>query len=105
MRRIALEANADDARLGIIVWKDTFNPAKIWITVLDSLDKPLLHLHTQADEALPWSTIDMDFTKLTRTAHRDRESRFVQTRLSVPGAGRPRPCGPRASGTTCATSR
>ena len=34
----------------------TFSPAKMWIAGLDALRKPLLHLHTQANVALPWQT-------------------------------------------------
>jgi L-arabinose isomerase len=56
----------------------------MWITALDSLDKPLLHLHTQANEALPWSTINMDFMNLNQAAHGDREFGYVQTRVGVP---------------------
>src|ERR687890_2800653 len=84
MRRVALEANADDSCVGVIAWMHTFSPAKMWITALDQLDKPLLHLHTQANEALPWATIDMDFMNLNQAAHGDREFGFVQTRLGVP---------------------
>src|SRR5919107_1400427 len=84
MRRVALDANADDSCVGVIAWMHTFSPGKMWITALDQLDKPLLHLHTQANEALPWSTIDMDFMNLNQAAHGDREFGFVQTRLGVP---------------------
>jgi L-arabinose isomerase len=83
MRRVALDANADDACVGVIAWMHTFSPAKMWITALDQLRKPLLHLHTQANEALPWATIDMDFMNLNQAAHGDREFGFVQTRLGV----------------------
>ena len=51
----------------------TFSPAKMWITGLDQLRKPLLHLHTQANQALPWAEIDMDFMNLNQAAHGDRE--------------------------------
>ena len=51
---------------------------------LDALRKPLLHLHTQADAALPWATIDMDFMNLNQAAHGDREYGFMLTRLRVP---------------------
>src|ERR687889_598034 len=84
MRRVALDANADDSCVGVIAWMHTFSPGKMWITALDQLDKPLLHLHTQANEALPWSTIDMDFMNLNQAAHGDREFGFVQTRLGLP---------------------
>src|SRR5690606_12726579 len=59
IRRIALEANADDACVGVITWMHTFSPAKAWILGLDALRKPLLHLHTQANVALPWAELDM----------------------------------------------
>jgi L-arabinose isomerase len=61
----------------------TFSPAKMWISGLEALRKPLLHLHTQAHMSLPWSTIDMDFMNLNQAAHGDREFGYVQTRLGV----------------------
>src|SRR4051812_13335802 len=84
IRRVLQEANADAACVGVIAWMHTFSPAKMWITGLDALRKPLLHLHTQLNEALPWSTIDMDFMNLNQAAHGDREFGFIQTRLGVP---------------------
>ncbi|QFG21366.1 L-arabinose isomerase [Actinomadura sp. WMMB 499] len=84
IRRIMLEANADDACTGVIAWMHTFSPAKMWIAGLDALRKPLLHLHTQANVELPWSSIDMDFMNLNQAAHGDREFAHVQTRLGVP---------------------
>ncbi|MER7369024.1 L-arabinose isomerase [Nonomuraea wenchangensis] len=84
IRRVMLEANADDSCAGVIAWMHTFSPAKMWIAGLDALRKPLLHLHTQANVELPWSTIDMDFMNLNQAAHGDREFGFVQTRLGVP---------------------
>ncbi len=83
IRRIMLEANADDACVGVIIWMHTFSPAKMWITGLDQLRKPLLHLHTQANVDLPWAEIDMDFMNLNQAAHGDREVGFIQTRLGV----------------------
>ena len=83
IRRIALEANADDACVGVIVWMHTFSPAKMWILGLDALDKPLLHLHTQANVELPWSSIDMDFMNLNQAAHGDREFGYIATRLGT----------------------
>ncbi|ROO85763.1 L-arabinose isomerase [Actinocorallia herbida] len=83
IRRVCLEANADDSCVGLIAWMHTFSPAKMWIAGLDALSKPLLHLHTQANVALPWATIDMDFMNLNQAAHGDREFGFIQTRLGV----------------------
>jgi L-arabinose isomerase len=84
IRRACLDANADDGCVGVIAWMHTFSPAKMWIHGLDELRKPLLHLHTQANESLPWSTIDMDFMNLNQAAHGDREFAHVVTRLGVP---------------------
>ncbi|NUR25196.1 MAG: L-arabinose isomerase [Catenulispora sp.] len=84
IRRVMLEADADDRCAGVITWMHTFSPAKMWISGLDALRKPLLHLHTQANQALPWATIDMDFMNLNQAAHGDREFGHVQTRLGVP---------------------
>ena len=83
IRRVMLDANNDDDCLGVIAWMHTFSPAKMWITGLDALRKPLLHLHTQANVALPWRTIDMDFMNLNQAAHGDREFGYIQSRLGV----------------------
>jgi L-arabinose isomerase len=84
IRRVMLEANADDTCIGVIAWMHTFSPAKMWISGLDALRKPLLHLHTQANVGLPWASIDMDFMNLNQAAHGDREFGYIQTRLGVP---------------------
>ena len=83
IRRVMLEANADPECIGVIAWMHTFSPAKMWITGLDALRKPLLHLHTQPNVALPWASIDMDFMNLNQAAHGDREFGYIQTRLGV----------------------
>ncbi|HEY4452893.1 MAG TPA: L-arabinose isomerase [Pseudonocardiaceae bacterium] len=84
IRRACLDASTDDRCVGVIAWMHTFSPAKMWIAGLDALRKPLLHLHTQANVALPWDSIDMDFMNLNQAAHGDREFGFIQTRLGVP---------------------
>ncbi len=83
IRRVMLEANADDDCVGLIAWMHTFSPAKMWIHGLALLRKPLLHLHTQVNRDLPWSSIDMDFMNLNQAAHGDREFGYIQTRLGV----------------------
>ncbi|MET0736608.1 MAG: L-arabinose isomerase [Microbacterium sp.] len=83
IRRLALEVNARDDVIGLIAWMHTFSPAKMWIAGLDALQKPLLHLHTQADVELPWADIDFDFMNLNQAAHGDREFGYIQTRLGV----------------------
>ncbi|MBQ1074929.1 L-arabinose isomerase [Micromonospora sp. C31] len=69
--------------VGVIAWMHTFSPAKMWISGLDALRTPLLHLHTQANVRLPWDDIDMDFMNLNQAAHGDREFGYIQTRLGV----------------------
>jgi L-arabinose isomerase len=83
IRRTCLDATADDSCIGVIAWMHTFSPAKMWIAGLDALTKPLLHLHTQANVALPWASIDMDFMNLNQAAHGDREFGYIQTRLGI----------------------
>ncbi len=83
IRRLALEVNARDDVIGVIAWMHTFSPAKMWIAGLDALQKPLLHLHTQANVELPWADIDFDFMNLNQAAHGDREFGYIQTRLGV----------------------
>ncbi len=83
IRRSCLEANQADGCAGVITWMHTFSPAKMWIAGLDALAKPLLHLHTQANMALPWASIDMDFMNLNQAAHGDREFGYILTRLGV----------------------
>ncbi|MET9773958.1 L-arabinose isomerase [Streptomyces sp. NPDC006367] len=84
IRRVCLDANSDDRCVGLIAWMHTFSPAKMWIAGLDALRKPLLHLHTQSNVALPWDTIDMDFMNLNQAAHGDREFGHIQGRVGVP---------------------
>jgi L-arabinose isomerase len=83
IRRLALDVNARDNVIGVIAWMHTFSPAKMWIAGLDALQKPLLHLHTQANVVLPWADIDFDFMNLNQAAHGDREFGYIQTRLGV----------------------
>ncbi|HEU5109943.1 MAG TPA: L-arabinose isomerase, partial [Micromonosporaceae bacterium] len=83
IRRVMEEANTDPACIGVIAWMHTFSPAKMWITGLDALRKPLLHLHTQLNQTLPWASIDMDFMNLNQAAHGDREFGYIQTRIGV----------------------
>ncbi|MGN6325322.1 L-arabinose isomerase [Pseudolysinimonas sp.] len=83
IRRAMLDANADDAVIGVITWMHTFSPAKMWISGLDALQKPLLHLHTQANVELPWADIDFDFMNLNQAAHGDREFGYIESRLNI----------------------
>ena len=82
IRRAMQDASSNDSCIGVIVWMHTFSPAKMWISGLQILTKPLLHLHTQVNAELPWATIDMDFMNLNQAAHGDREHGHLQARLN-----------------------
>ncbi len=84
IRALCREANNDDRCIGLVLWMHTFSPAKMWIAGLSILSKPFLHLHTQYNLALPWSTIDMDFMNLNQAAHGDREFGFITARMRLP---------------------
>ena len=86
IRAFTAEANQSARCVGVIAWMHTFSPAKMWISGLRDLQRPLLHLHTQFNRELPWSEIDMDFMNLNQSAHGDREFGHVATRLNLPRA-------------------
>jgi L-arabinose isomerase len=77
------QANVAENCIGIITWMHTFSPAKMWIRGLGILKKPMLHLHTQFNRDIPWSTIDMDFMNLNQSAHGDREFGFMVSRMRI----------------------
>jgi L-arabinose isomerase len=61
----------------------TFSPAKMWIRGLQTLQKPICHLHTQFNRDIPFSSIDMDFMNLNQSAHGDREFGFIMSRMRL----------------------
>jgi L-arabinose isomerase len=83
IHQLCLDANSSKNCIGLITWMHTFSPARMWIAGLRALDQPLLHLHTQFNEQLPWSTIDMDFMNLNQAAHGDREFGFITARMRL----------------------
>ncbi len=83
IHQLCLDANSSKNCIGLITWMHTFSPARMWIGGLRLLDKPLLHLHTQFNEELPWSTIDMNFMNLNQSAHGDREYGFIGARMRL----------------------
>jgi L-arabinose isomerase len=83
IRSLCLEANNQKNCIGLVLWMHTFSPAKMWIAGLKSLSKPFLHLHTQFNRSLPWSSIDMDFMNLNQSAHGDREFGFLATQMRL----------------------
>ncbi len=83
IQSLCQEANSSKTCVGLIGWMHTFSPARMWIAGLQCLARPLLHLHTQFNEELPWSTIDMDFMNLNQAAHGDREFGFIGARMRL----------------------
>ena len=75
------KAEAEPRCVGVIAWMHTFSPAKMWIHGMQKLTKPLLHLHTQFNEEIPWETMDMDFMNLNQSAHGDREYGHILARM------------------------
>ena len=84
IRALCRDASQSPDCIGLMFWMHTFSPEKMWITGLSHLSKPILHLHTQFNRELPWSTIDMDFMNLNQSAHGDREFGFITARLRLP---------------------
>jgi len=80
---ICREANNAEHCIGLITWMHTFSPAKMWIGGLKALAKPFMHLHTQYNRDIPWSSIDMDFMNLNQSAHGGREFGFIGSRLRI----------------------
>jgi L-arabinose isomerase len=83
IKRLFAEANAAENCAGIITWMHTFSPSKMWIQGLALNSKPILHLHTQFNRDIPWSTIDMDFMNLNQSAHGDREHGHIYARMRL----------------------
>jgi L-arabinose isomerase len=83
IHQLCLDANGSKNCVGLITWMHTFSPARMWIAGLRSLNKPLMHFHTQFNQELPWSSIDMDFMNLNQSAHGDREFGFLTARMRL----------------------
>ena len=83
IRTLFHEANTDETCAGVITWMHTFSPAKSWILGLQEYRKPLLHLHTQFHEEIPYDTIDMDFMNENQSAHGDREYGHIVSRMGI----------------------
>ncbi len=83
IRDLCAEANAAKNCVGLVLWMHTFSPAKMWIAGLSLLNKPFVHLHTQFNRDIPWSSIDMDFMNLNQSAHGDREFGFICARMRL----------------------
>lgn len=81
IHQVCQAANSDANCVGLILWMHTFSPAKMWIAGLNELQKPWLHLHTQFNAGLPWSSIDMNYMNTHQSAHGDREFGFIGSRM------------------------
>lgn len=80
---LCADATRDECCVGVVAWMHTFSPSRMWIRGLSTLHKPLLHLHTQFNRELPWSSIDMDFMNLNQSAHGDREFGYLGARTGL----------------------
>jgi L-arabinose isomerase len=80
---VCMEANTAQNCVGVVTWMHTFSPSRNWIAGLAALGKPLAHLHTQYNQDIPWSEIDMDFMNLNQAAHGDREFGFIMSRMRM----------------------
>ncbi|MBN2524735.1 MAG: L-arabinose isomerase [Bacteroidales bacterium] len=80
---LCLEANNTKECIGLITWMHTFSPAKMWISGIKILQKPIAHLHTQFNRDIPWNEIDMDFMNLNQSAHGGREYGFILSRMGI----------------------
>ena len=83
IRKTFNEANNDENCAGVITWMHTFSPAKSWIIGLQEYRKPLMHLHTQFNEEIPYDEIDMDFMNENQAAHGDREYGHIVSRMGI----------------------
>lgn len=83
IRKTFNEANQDEECAGVITWMHTFSPAKSWILGLQEYRKPLLHLHTQFNQEIPYDSIDMDFMNTNQSAHGDREFGHIVSRMGI----------------------
>ena len=83
IRKTFNDANMDENCAGVITWMHTFSPAKSWILGLQEYRKPLLHLHTQFNQEIPYDSIDMDFMNENQSAHGDREYGHIFSRLGM----------------------
>lgn len=83
IRRTFNEANEEEECAGVITWMHTFSPAKSWILGLQEYRKPLMHLHTQFNQEIPYDTIDMDFMNTNQSAHGDREFGHIVSRMGI----------------------
>lgn len=84
IRKVMEQAGTDENCAGVITWMHTFSPAKMWISGLKALRRPLLHLHTQFNRKIPLEQIDMDYMNLHQSAHGDREFGYICSRLRLP---------------------
>ena len=81
IRKTIQAANFEDKCIGLIFWMHTFSPAKMWINGLKILHKPYAQLHTQYNDKIPWTSINMDFMNENQTAHGGREFGHINVRL------------------------
>ncbi|WYB29443.1 L-arabinose isomerase [Streptomyces sp. SM1P] len=82
IRRMCLDAEADDRCIGLIAWMHTFSPPRCGSPASPPAEAPPSSAHP-GEPPPPWSTIDMDFMNLNQAAHGDREFGHIQSRIGV----------------------
>jgi len=79
--KVCQDINQSEKCIGVVFWMHTFSPAKMWISGLKILHKPMVHFHTQFNTEIPWDKIDMDFMNENQSAHGGREFGFMVSRM------------------------
>lgn len=82
---ICRQANAAKDCVGVIAWMHTFSPAKIWVGGMDLLEKPLLQLHTQYNNDIPWNSVDIDYMNLNSNDHCEGEFAYKESHMALYG--------------------
>ncbi len=77
----------DEDCAGVITWMHTFSRQSPGFWDLQEYRKPLLHLHTQFNQEIPYDTIDMDFMNENQSAHGDREYGHIVSRMGIERKG------------------
>lgn len=82
---ICRQANAAKDCVGVVAWMHTFSPAKMWAGGMDLLRKPLLQLHTQYNDDIPWNSVDMDYRYLNSTVDGEVEPEGKESHMALFG--------------------
>ena len=82
---ICRQANAAKDCVGVVAWMHAFSPAKMWTGGMNLLRKPLLQLHTQYNDDIPWNSVDMDCMHLKGTGDYQGEPEGKESHMALFG--------------------